>query len=77
MIAVLRVTGIRPPELAGIRYEPGDPGRSNHDLWHREITAHGNGRKTRTIKVSHDAARSPDRYLRARAPHAQAYRPQL
>jgi site-specific recombinase XerD len=41
------------------------------------ITAHGKGRKTRTVKINHDAARSLDRYLRVRARHAQAYRPQL
>jgi hypothetical protein len=42
-----------------------------------EITVHGQGRKTRTVKISHDAARSLDRYLRARARHAQAWRSQL
>jgi integrase len=29
------------------------------------------------VKISHDAARALDRYLRARAQHAQACRPQL
>jgi site-specific recombinase XerD len=77
MIAVLRATGIRLSELAGIRYHPGDPRRSDLDLWHREITVHGKGRKTRTVKVSCDAARALDRYIRARARHAQAHRPQL
>lgn len=38
---------------------------------------HGKGRKTRIVKISFDAARSLDRYLRVRARHAQAYRPQL
>ncbi len=38
---------------------------------------HGKGRKTRVVKISFDAARSLDRYLRVRARHAQAYRPQL
>jgi integrase len=32
---------------------------------------------TRTVKISHQAARSLDRYLRARARHPQAHRPQL
>jgi integrase/recombinase XerD len=75
IIAVLRATGIRLPELAGIRYHPGDPQRSDVDLRHREITVAGKGRKTRTVKITHDAARALDRYLRAR--HAQAHRPQL
>jgi integrase len=77
LIAVFRATGVRLSELAGVRYDPGDPGRSDVDLWHREITVHGKGRKTRVVKISFDAARSLDRYLRVRARHAQAYRPQL
>jgi site-specific recombinase XerD len=77
MIAVLKATGIRLSELAGIRYDPGEPWRGDVDLWRREITVSGKGRKTRTVKISHDAARALDRYLRARARHAQAYRPQL
>ena len=77
VIVVLEATGIRLSELAGIRYDPGDPRRSDLDLWHREITVHGKGRKTRTVKISHDAARALDRYIRVRARHAQACRPQL
>ena len=77
VIAVFAATGIRLSELAGIRYYPDDPRRSDIDLWQREITVHGKGRKTRTVKIGHDAARSLDRYLRVRARHAQAYRPQL
>ena len=70
-------TGIRLSELAGIRYDAGDPGRNDVDVWQREITVRGKGRKTRTVKISFDAARSLDRYLRVRARHAQAWRPQL
>jgi site-specific recombinase XerD len=77
LIAVFTATGIRLSELAGIRYDADDPGRSDVDLWHREITVQGKGRKTRVVKISFDAARSLDRYLRVRARHAQAYRPQL
>ena len=77
VIAVFAATGMRLSELAGIRYNPGDPRRSDIDLWHREITVHGKGRKTRTVKISHDAARALDRYIRVRARHAQAYRSQL
>jgi site-specific recombinase XerD len=77
VIAVFEATGIRLSELAGIRYDPDDPRRSDVDLWHREITVHGKGHKTRTVKISHDAARALDRYIRARARHAQACRPQL
>jgi site-specific recombinase XerD len=77
VIAVFRATGMRLSELAGIRYDPGDPRRSDLDLQQREITVQGKGRKTRTVKIGHDAARSLDRYLRVRARHAQAYRAQL
>jgi integrase len=77
VIAVFGATGMRLSELAGIRYDPADPSRSDLDLWHREITVRGKGRKTRTVKISHDAARSLDRYIRVRARHAQACRPQL
>ena len=51
-------TGIRLSELAGIRYDPDDPRRSDIDLWQREITVRGKGRKTRVVKISYDAARS-------------------
>ena len=77
VIAVFQATGMRLSELAGIRYDPDDPRHSDVDLWHREITVHGKGRTTRTVKISHDAARALDRYIRVRARHAQAYRPQL
>src|ERR1017187_3730178 len=77
MIAVFRATGMRLPELAGIGYDPGDPRRSDLDLQLREITVHGKGRKTRTVTISHDAARALGRYLRVRIRQVQAYRPQL
>jgi site-specific recombinase XerD len=77
VIAVFRATGMRLSELAGIRYAPDEPRRSDIDLWHREITVRGKGGKTRTVKISHEAACALDRYIRVRARHAQAYRPQL
>ena len=74
------VQGDRDPrlgELAGLRYDPGDPRRSDIDLWQREITVRGKGGKDRIVRIGHQAARSRDRYLRARSRHAQAWRPQL
>ena len=47
------------------------------DLHAREIRIRGKGGTARTVKIGHQAARSLDRYLRARARHAQAHRPQL
>jgi len=77
VIAVFRATGVRLSELAGIRYDRDNPQRSDVDLWRREITVQGKGRKTRVVKIGYDAARSLDRYIRVRARHAQARRPQL
>jgi len=77
IIAVLTATGIRAGELAGIRYDPRDPRRSDLDLWNREITIRGKGGRPRVVKIGHEAARALDRYLRVRSEHAQAWRPQL
>jgi site-specific recombinase XerD len=77
IIAVLRACGIRLSELAGIRYDSDDLRRSDVDLWEREITVHGKGRRTRIVKIGYDAARSLDRYLRMRARHPLAHRPEL
>jgi hypothetical protein len=43
IIAVFTATGIRLAELAGIRYHPGDPARSDLDLHAREIRIRGKG----------------------------------
>ena len=72
-----RIIGIRLSELAGIRYHPGDPARSDLDLQVREVRIAGKAGKPRTVRIGHQAARSLDRYLRGRARHPQAWRPQL
>jgi integrase/recombinase XerD len=77
IIAVLLACGVRLAELARIRYDPDNPYRSDVDLQEREITVCGKGRKTRTVKIGYDAARSLDRYLRVRARHPLARRPEL
>jgi integrase/recombinase XerD len=77
IIAVFRATGIRLSELAGLRYSPGHPRAGDVDLRLREITVTGKGRRSRTVKMDRDAARSLDRYLRVRSRHGQAWRPQL
>ena len=77
ILAVLTATGIRAGELAGIRYDPGDPRRSDLDLMQREITVRGKGGRQRIVRIGHQAARALDRYLRVRARHAQAHRPEL
>ena len=77
IFAVFKATGIRLAELTGIRYNPGGCDRSDLDLESREIKIRGKGGKERTVRISHEAARRLDRYLRARSRHEQAHRPQL
>jgi integrase len=77
IIAVFTATGIRLSELAGIRCHPGNPARNDLGLHAREIRIRGKGGTARTVRIGHQAAGSLDRYLRARARHAQAWRPQL
>jgi len=77
IIAVFLATGIRLVEMAGIRYHPGDPYRSDVDLAAREVTVRGKGGRPRTVRLSHEAARRLDRYLRARSRHPLAHRPEL
>ena len=77
IIAVFEATGMRLSELAGIRYDPVDAERSDLDLWQREVTVRGKNGKQRIVKISYPAARTVDRYIRARSRHAQSWRPQL
>ncbi len=74
ILSVFRATGIRLAELAGIRYDPGDPRRSDLDLDRREVYVRGKGGRDRTVRIDHEAARRVDRYLRVRAGHEQSYR---
>ena len=77
VIVVLKASGIRAGELAGIRYHPDDASRSDLDLRQREITVRGKGGRARVARIGHEAARALDRYVRIRSKHAQAWRPQL
>jgi hypothetical protein len=61
-----RACGVRLSELAGIRYDPQDPLRSDIDVWQREITVVGKGGRPRIVRIGYDAARAVDRYVRAR-----------
>jgi site-specific recombinase XerD len=74
IVSVFRATGIRLAELAGIRYDPDDPLRSDLDLDRREVYVCGKGGKDRIVWIDHEAARRVDRYLRVRAGHEQSYR---
>ena len=56
IMAVLRATGIRLAELAGLRYNPGDPQHSDIDLRQREIAVRGKGGKPGS---SRSATRQP------------------
>jgi site-specific recombinase XerD len=77
IIEVLLATGIRRSEVAGIRCDPGDPAHNDLDLAGREIRVRGKAWRERIVKISYQAARSVDRYLRARAGHPLASRPEL
>ena len=63
--------------MTPISCHPANPVRSDLDLQAREIRIRGKGGTARTAKIGHQAARSLDRYLRARARHLHAWRPQL
>jgi site-specific recombinase XerD len=69
--------GVRRSELAGIRCNPCGPVRGDLDLAGREIRVRGKAGRERIVKISYEAARSVDRYLRVRAKHALAARPEL
>src|ERR1700678_2167357 len=77
IIEVLLATGIRRSEVAGIRCDPGDPAHNDLDLAGREIRVRGKAGRERIVKIGYQAARSVDRYLRARAGHPLAARPEL
>jgi integrase/recombinase XerD len=77
VLAVFLATGIRVSELAALRYCRDGHGRGDVDLQAREITVRGKGGRDRIVKISHEAARRLDRYLRARSGHELAYRPEL
>lgn len=72
IMAVFRATGIRLSEMAGIRYRPDDPVRSDVDLQRREIFVRGKGGKDRIVRIDPEAARRVDRYLWVRARHPKA-----
>jgi site-specific recombinase XerD len=76
VLAVFEATGIRLSELAAIRYDPADPELCDLNLFGREIRVFGKGGKPRVVTISYQAARSLDRYLRARAKHPLAGRPE-
>jgi integrase/recombinase XerD len=77
IIAVFRATGIRLAELAALRYDPGDRGAATSTCGSGRSPCAARAAKTGSSGSGHHAARSLDRYIRARSRHAQAWRPQL
>jgi len=59
IIAVLTATGIRTGELAGIRYDPHDPRRSDVDLWRREPDSAGRDKPPCCETASRSSAPTP------------------
>src|SRR5260370_444108 len=67
---------------AGQWFAPGQPIPPNRPAQAgpgsaQEITVRGKTGKARIVRINHQTALSLDRYIRVRARHAQAYRPQL
>jgi site-specific recombinase XerD len=77
IIAVFTATGIRLAELAGLRYDPGDPRHSDIDLWQREITVRGKAARTGSSRSATRRPRASTGTSAARSRHAQAWQPQL
>jgi site-specific recombinase XerD len=77
VLAVLLAMGVWVSELAAIRCCRDGAGRGDVDLEAREIRVRGKGGRDRIVKISHEGARRVDRYLRVRARHELAYRPEL
>ncbi|GAA2614243.1 tyrosine-type recombinase/integrase [Actinomadura fulvescens] len=72
ILTLFKETGLRLSELAGIKYDPEDPDRSDLDLLRREVLVTGKGNKQRIVRFGHNAARSIDRYTRVRSKHTYA-----
>lgn len=70
LLLMLRDTGVRLMELAGLRVE-------DVNAVEREATVTGKAKKTRTVKYSYEAARALDKYMRMRAKHRLAHLPEL
>ncbi len=69
---MLTATGIRLSELAGIRYHPGDPARSDLDLHSREIRIRG---KAASPGPSRSATRQPAASTATSAPAPGTHKP--
>jgi len=70
IFSLLVDTGMRRAEIAGIEVE-------HLDLDHREVEVLGKGRRARTLRYGRQTALALDRYLRIRAKHRMAGRPEL
>lgn len=74
-LAILRVfidTGVRLSEMAGLRYHPTDPERSDVDLDQAVLYVLGKGARPRIVPIGTKAGHALDRYLRARHKHPRA-----
>ena len=78
--AILRLfmdTGARRSELATLRWQPTDSGHHDVDLEQGVVRVMGKGGRERLLPVGAKTIRALDRYLRLRADHRDARRPQL
>jgi site-specific recombinase XerD len=70
-------TGARRAEIAGLRWRERDPLRNDVDLDGRRLRVFGKGRRERLVPLDPSAVKALDRYIRVRAKHAAAKRPEL
>jgi site-specific recombinase XerD len=70
-------TGARREEIASLRYQPKDPAHNDVDLEQGIVRVLGKGGRERTLPLGAKTVRALDRYLRARAEHRDARRPEL
>lgn len=79
-MAIVRVfidTGVRLSEVAGLRYHPEDPERSDVDLDQAVLYVVGKGARPRIVPIGTKTGQAMDRYLRARRNHPKASEPHL
>ena len=71
------MAGLRPPHVPETLVPVFDAGELTSTWGTGRSSFAARLARPRTVKIGYDAARVLDRYIRVRARHAQAYRPQL
>jgi site-specific recombinase XerD len=77
LFRILLDTGARRSEVAGLRLNPSDPAANDVDLETGQLRVMGKGGRERVVPIGPKTVRALDRYLRMRAAHRDAHRPDL